>query len=467
MCDRLRIVYAVGFLGWIASPGALYAQADDGVPGESQQGSILEGSELPGLALRYDSGIDAFGMPWDSVQLERTTLTAYRGGLPFTGSDLDGTRFLGTTPDGIVHMIVIRYLAAHENPYPPRQQLPPGQSNYQVTYDGGNPLCGMDAANRSMPVAGSWDLNGRYVPAAAFFSFACLGAVVVKCIDWGYVPWRGYTGLSIYQDPPTPQPLVNYTGPAAFESCADMARANYCRDGRSYTIDRTTISFYDALGRSVDPGTPGLDFEAAWVPGTTVPAVLCLSKLRWSTRVPGDRCNGLLPDPRVHTTVKYCDDYTNAELVARGALLFNGSSTIDAGLYNWSNAAGTRSLATSRFNDGGAPPCLPAGPQFEGAAFNPSASPNFLPPPPLAVLQSYVAIAGGCDYVTTLASEVPPGYGGVPTTEGLIFPVNYPNLPSTAVRLYRYTLAGGGYLTTTRELALPRIPLGYLAHNLQ
>ena len=71
-----------------------------------------------------------------------------------------------------------------------------------------------------------------------------MDGVIAKCVDWGYAPWA--LGADVHQ------------------SCTRLARADYCGDGRPWTLDGTTIDAYDVLGVQARLGDPSFGFEAAW-----------------------------------------------------------------------------------------------------------------------------------------------------------------------------------------------------------
>jgi hypothetical protein len=119
---------------------------------------------------------------------------------------------------------------------------------------GGPPvdLCA-DGWNRAMPMRGTWNERGRREDSISEFSFACNGAVAVKCLNWTYEPWGD-----------------------AHQACTRMASADYCGDGTSNTIGGTLISLYDRMTKAPQGLTPihfgdgkpdaDFSFEAGWLP---------------------------------------------------------------------------------------------------------------------------------------------------------------------------------------------------------
>jgi len=82
-------------------------------------------------------------------------------------------------------------------------------------------------------------------------TFACQGAALAKCADWGYLPWADLEGLSLKD---------------MHQACTRMVRADYCGDGSAHTVDGTLIHVLDELGIQEDDD--GLDYgiEAEWGP---------------------------------------------------------------------------------------------------------------------------------------------------------------------------------------------------------
>ena len=196
----------------------------------------------------------------------------------------------------------------------------------------------------AVPFQGSWDRDRRHLNGASL-SFGCAGSgVTVKCVEWGYIP--GVIG-------------PGETNWDHHQACTQMANANICMDGSTHTRELTPIWIRDSIPGAQPAPTdlPLLErldplatwpppdkyyFEAGWQPDG--PAI-CLSKLRWASLPLGGYCPAVLPDPRVvegDPSVRFCEDYTWAELQAAGALLVNGSLPMDLPLHRWSNAAGDR-----------------------------------------------------------------------------------------------------------------------------
>lgn len=93
-------------------------------------------------------------------------------------------------------------------------------------------------------VPGAWDDTGAHTTTGDELTYACMDGVIAKCVGWGYAPWSA--GADVHQ------------------SCTRLARADYCGDGRPWTLDGTAVDIYDALGVRTRIGDAELAFEAGW-----------------------------------------------------------------------------------------------------------------------------------------------------------------------------------------------------------
>ena len=142
---------------------------------------------------------------------------------------------------------------------------------YSLSYDTGegwSPVC-VDAGGlevEAYALSGVWDMTegtstgGKRIPSNEAFTFACrtVGAIG-KCVDFGYVPWREVDGTK----------LVTY-----HETCVRAVRADWCGDGRAWTVNGTTINLYDR--KSVQEDSELFAPEAEWHAN----GVTCLNSLR-------------------------------------------------------------------------------------------------------------------------------------------------------------------------------------------
>jgi hypothetical protein len=190
----------------------------------------------------------------------------------------------------------------------------------------------------AVPLAGKWQRSGLHEASPDRFSFACAGAVAYKCTRWGYLAGSDPSSL----------------GWRAHQACTRMARGDYCANGRTHTREGTLINISDFAGVTdrpplkfggVDSWPPPTDrfyFEAAWSDGA-YPAK-CLSRLRWQSLPLGPLCGSggpgtvdHLPDPRIDTTARFCEDLEWPEpgSAPAGALLFNASRYNDLAIQLW------------------------------------------------------------------------------------------------------------------------------------
>jgi hypothetical protein len=158
----------------------------------------------------------------------------------------------------------------------------------------GVPVCNGDDAG--MFVAGAWDDSGRHGVVGDELTYTCTDGVIYKCIDWGYAPWS--LGTEVHQ------------------SCTRLARADYCGDGRPWTLDGTTIDVYDALGVQQRLGNPDFSFEAAWGEGGAV----CVNATRYDV----EDADGETILPDCFAELPRCESLAQATTL--GAVLANDSA---------------------------------------------------------------------------------------------------------------------------------------------
>jgi hypothetical protein len=268
----------------------------------------------------------------------------------------------------------------------------------------------------AIAIPGTWTRDGFYVYDASKVSFACQTSVISKCNSWGYAPslsWPTVTENGL---------ATGGRGPDMLQACTRMARADYCALGAPNTLDGTPIHLDDIYTQPEEDRA--YSFEAAW-PGIAVvisPSIvrpppprrlpaICLSKLRWSTLPLGGGCTAL-PDPRVDSKGKFCDDMPPITLEQKGALTYSASTFIDAGLYTYLKPSDGTRLTTSNLlpQAVGQPPAWqipqPPGvpfpipgaalPQFEATIFSQSLPPGL----PTTGLQKLATYQCGDDLVT-------------------------------------------------------------------
>jgi hypothetical protein len=222
-----------------------HGQSDTGAPatevdGAGTPGTSADGSSLAGLVL-------------DGSMI---TSTRVGDGVTVSGDELVGATFTAETPSGSPVDVHIADL----------EVIPSEYSTGVVAYytilsrDGATssfvPICGTKdgAAVRAIPLAGRWSYGrgvpggGSKIPAPGWLTFACEGYALAKCVEAGYEPWRTTAGGVSLE--------------AHHQACTRMIRADYCGDGRSYTVNGTLIGVYDSIG--IQFGVEGGEIEAEW-----------------------------------------------------------------------------------------------------------------------------------------------------------------------------------------------------------
>jgi hypothetical protein len=206
-----------------------------------------------------------------------------------------------------------------------------------------------DGQGGAIALRGAYNFARDHIdPPVGAISFACSNAISYKCNMWGY----GAGNLG-----PSSTPWQYH------QACTAAGNARYCDDGHSFTREETPIRLIDArpnygiddpgprlehLSRDDWPG--GIDnyyIESGW---TAEGKPMCLSKLRWVS-MPPKPCPGVFEDPRFRRsddTVYFCDDFTLADLFAKGAVLVVGSKMMDARIVRWAKSDGSDAVSTIR-----------------------------------------------------------------------------------------------------------------------
>jgi hypothetical protein len=215
--------------------------------GMSLNGMSLNGMSLNGMSL---NGMSLNGMSLNGSQIRGTTST----GQAISGTGLVGAKMNGQLATGGTLQLRIDSAAA----------LTGANTDvwaYRISYLSGSswlPLCGTSGGTPvlAVPLAGTWNYGigvtggGAWTASATSFTLACRGAALAKCVELGYKPWVTRNGTL----------LRNH-----HQACTRAIRADYCGNGRSYTVDGTQINIYDNVGLQADAATWGVDAE--WTPG--------------------------------------------------------------------------------------------------------------------------------------------------------------------------------------------------------
>jgi hypothetical protein len=127
---------------------------------------------------------------------------------------------------------------------------------YELVVDGA-PACA--AGELGVFVPGRWTESGEHLDEPGAISFSCRRGAIAKCVAWGYAPWSA--------------------GSRAHQTCTRVARADFCGDGRSFTVDGTPITVstpgeHAASGASLETE---MEFEAGW----NEDGAVCVNKPRF------------------------------------------------------------------------------------------------------------------------------------------------------------------------------------------
>lgn len=232
-------------------------------------GIEVNGTELNGFRL---NGFRLNGFRLNGVTLANTSFTGTKEsdgsivtGTALAGSDIEGELVGGGT-------VALRIAAITPS-------STPGLNYYTVEYlDGGTwrNICWNNLP--AVPLNGLWsETTGNYVSDSSRFTFACRGAALAKCVEWGYERWKTHTeckGTTCKE-----QSLE-----AFHQACTRMVRADYCGDGVPHTENGTAINVWDALGIQTQDLDTGMSLEAEWTPD----GAACVKHTRWANSVGDD-----------------------------------------------------------------------------------------------------------------------------------------------------------------------------------
>jgi hypothetical protein len=231
-------------------------------------GRDVNGRDVNG---RDVNGRDVNGRDVNGIMLDKSQISAiHTDGTISSGSALIGMELDTTTSDG--KAVTLRIDNVEEEP-----SFYNGELVHMYTISTKSkknkswvPLCGADASGaavRSVPLQGRWDYRqgvpggGSKIDDPDFLTFACEGYTLQKCVRLGYEPWRTVNGTLLSDH---------------HQACVRLHRADYCGDGRSFTMDGMLINLYDDLG--VQSDTESWVFEAEW----TTEGARCVSSPRIS-----------------------------------------------------------------------------------------------------------------------------------------------------------------------------------------
>jgi hypothetical protein len=314
----------------------------------------------------------------------------------------------------------------------------------------------------AIPLAGYFDSRARHRADATKLSFACWEeGVAAKCSDWNF--------------PATA--LAGSTNWKAHQTCMRAARADYCKNGTTHTLDETYIKLsdtYPTLGFDAPPPIfPGLrnwppplnvyKLEAAWPEDDTQP-VLCLSKTRWDG-LDDDAvaaCSTVLKDPRKDRTAFFCED---PRMDLGGATIINESKYTTIALQQWDDGSDLYSTVSGYYPGQQPSPVPVLAPLVDPINRDPSYTPvakqgiliRSLPGSiGLDEMNQLYTYSDGVDHFIGPAVSItwvpPQGYTAIPVWEGMVFNTITTDNPFDLRMLSLYQSSSGEYLNSSEEM---------------
>jgi hypothetical protein len=244
--------------------------------GVSLNGHFANGVSLNGVSL---NGVSLNGVSLNGVSLNGVSLNGTLLGVQFSGGSkvLTGPELKGLVATVIIPDLVtqkpVKYLFRIDNVI-----LDTANKNfkdvwlYQVSYQiegtqAWQSMCKDYNGNPAplIPVKGSyWNENtGARVDDANSGTLACYEGAVGKCISVGYRPWataQQCTGSGKSKKCTTISLKDHH------QACTRMMRADYCGDGKSYTVNGTLLDIFDYLQPPVQLQEEKWQMEARWTP---------------------------------------------------------------------------------------------------------------------------------------------------------------------------------------------------------
>lgn len=233
--------------------------------GKLLNGPLLNGVLLNGKLLNSSDGSDYIALTEFTGKLKRVTESWVEGsewraledGKLVSGTQLDNAHLVFEVREGGVvkeRRAKVRGAA----------RAAPGSDIWYYELDvktdsNWQPMCRDNQGNPAAAILlqSAWMPSGqRLSPTpAGILTFACRGAALAKCVEFGYKPWASVNGGSLAD---------------VHQACTRMLRADYCGDGVAHTTNGTPVHVLDQLGiQNVDPVAQYL-VEAEWGPNGAV-----------------------------------------------------------------------------------------------------------------------------------------------------------------------------------------------------
>ncbi|MBL9106712.1 MAG: pentapeptide repeat-containing protein [Myxococcales bacterium] len=216
------------------------------------------------------NGVQFNGVQFNGVQFNGSSFTGTLAGVTMSGVQFEGAE-ISVTVNGAAY--TLRFDDIYPDPAQPGGDVLFYDISVREDAVGGwAPLCTNAAGGpvAAIPMANYWNYTtGARVDAPDVVTFACRGAALAKCVEWGYVPWRSATRCTGGAQGCSAVSLKEY-----HQACTRMVRADYCGDGSSFTFDGTPIDIYDALQPRLQTrstlGNTDWTAEAEWGPNGAV-----------------------------------------------------------------------------------------------------------------------------------------------------------------------------------------------------
>lgn len=269
------------------------------INGFTINGFTINGFTINGLTLNNEN---VSGFTMRRLNLSSGPVT----GLTLTGSQFRGTSASGKAMSGLDFVGAVAQLRTDASKNAPPSdyrlrfdniyldtQAPGGDVYlYDVSYARSGDttwqsLCAdaNGAPVAAVPISNYWnEKTGDRIDNSNVITFACISGALGKCVRLGYRPWAQVSNCTTRS---CSQVLLNNH----HQACTRLIRADYCGNGKSYTLNGTLIELYDALNPQIQKQTMGWNVEARW----TAQKAECIDDARHSELLQ----NGRYPD---------CDD---------------------------------------------------------------------------------------------------------------------------------------------------------------
>ncbi|HWO17917.1 MAG TPA: ADYC domain-containing protein [Kofleriaceae bacterium] len=243
--------------------------------GSSINGPLLNGKGAPGSEVYGKDvvGVSAFGASLRGLTLQGSELATVRAsdGAVVSGAALVGATFNTHMPDDARIALRIDAHAATASEHHAGSTVHHYALSYRATgATVWTPVCSQRAGAPvlAIPLVGRWSYaegvpgGGAKLDAPDWITFACDGFALYKCVRLGYEPWTASAEVQLG---------------GHHQACTRAQRADYCGDGRSYTVASQLINIFDNVG--IQDDTASWSLEAEWAAS----GARCVSR----PRVPG------------------------------------------------------------------------------------------------------------------------------------------------------------------------------------